>query len=102
MPISNPGSVILPTFSAASNVSVALTAATSTSLLAANPNRKFAAIVNNGSVDVTVALGSTATAGAGIVLKGGGGSFEIDSPLYLGAVSAIAASATSVGVVEGT
>lgn len=112
MTINNPGSVqtVNNLATAIATTAPALTANTALQLLAANPNRKFAAIVNNSPVDVTIVLGGTAGAvvGTGIVLKSGGGSLSI-SPVadiwWQGAISAIAGGAISagqLGVVEGT
>ncbi|BBD60598.1 hypothetical protein NIES2109_33970 [Nostoc sp. HK-01] len=61
-------------------------------ILAAKSERKYAAFINNSSVEITLILGETnkAALNKGIVLKPGG-SYEINSNnLYVGAVSAIA------------
>ncbi|MEB3338974.1 MAG: hypothetical protein VKJ46_16000 [Leptolyngbyaceae bacterium] len=79
-------------------------------LLAANPDRKFAAIVNNSLSDVTIILGEPTGAanGKGIILKGGGGSVTISANSdiwWKGAISAMSANAVAAGllsVVEGS
>lgn len=77
--------------------------ASSFSVLPANANRKYALIINNSTVDVTICLGAVATLNVGIILKANGGAYEINnSNLYTGAISAIAASATgALAVTEG-
>ena len=75
---------------------------TSSTILAANPNRKDALIINTGAVDVFLSRGGTAVASRGIILKAGGSAYEINgSNLYKGAVNAIASAATSLLVSEG-
>ena len=75
---------------------------TSSTILAANPNRKDALIINTGTVDIFLSRGGTAVIGRGIVLKAGGSAYEINgSNLFKGAINAIAASATSSLVSEG-
>ncbi len=76
--------------------------ATSSTILAANPNRKDALIINTGTVDIFLSRGGTAVAGRGIVLKAGGSAYEINgSNLYKGAINAIASSSASLLVSEG-
>lgn len=75
----------------------------STSVLAANPNRKNAVIVNYGANDVCIARGGTAAFGQGIYLAAGNG-YEITAEnLYQGAIHAICASgkSTTLAVEEG-
>ena len=80
---------------------VALTANTSATALAANANRKFALFTNNGTTDIFLNLGATATANNGIPVKAGGGSYAITQvDMYTGVVSAICGSAASLLVVE--
>ncbi len=63
---------------------------TSTQVLAAKSNRKFAAIVNDSDTVIYLALGGTAVLNSGIRLNANGGSFEINATnLYRGVVSAI-------------
>lgn len=65
-------------------------------VLAANANRLGASIVNPGTVAVFVqqaATGVTTSNGFGIP---GGSSYNIDFPLYTGAISGIVASSTQV------
>lgn len=66
---------------------------TSTALLAINPNRRHAVIVNDdASVVLYIALGAAAVAGSGIRLNPGGGSYLIDSTnLWTGAINGITA-----------
>ncbi|MDD5092787.1 MAG: hypothetical protein PHV74_00175 [Dehalococcoidia bacterium] len=75
--------------------------ATSTPVLAANVNRKYACIMNLGEESVYLAFGANAVVGKGIRLSPGIG-YEINvMNLFTGAVNAIAASsAQSVGIVE--
>lgn len=76
---------------------------TSSTILAANFNRKEALIINTGTVDVFLSRGGTAVVGRGIVLKAGGSAYEINgSNLYRGAINAISSAATSLLVSEGT
>lgn len=60
----------------------------STSILAANPNRKYVTLTNSGSFPVYLSLSSQALAGQGFYLAPAG-SFNFDKP-YFGAISAIA------------
>ncbi|MBD2354745.1 hypothetical protein H6G41_08900 [Tolypothrix sp. FACHB-123] len=73
-----------------------------TEILKANAERKYAAFINNSSVDITLILG-TADRGAinkGIILKPRG-SYEVNSQnLYLGAVFAVSAFAAKLTFVE--
>lgn len=118
MGINNPGSVSVTNnnFATATNASVAYTANTGVVVLPANPNRKYAAFVNNSATEATLTLGGTSAAnpivsgstatgvtiGSGIPLVGKGGSYEIKPEnLYTGIVSIISASAGSLSVVEG-
>ena len=76
---------------------------TSTQVLAANPNRKYAAIVNDSSEVVYLGLGSPAVINKGIRLNARGGAFEITAVnLFCGAIYGIAATASNnLTVVEG-
>lgn len=81
------------------------TATTSSSvLLAANKARRYACLVNNGAVDVFLALGVPAENTKGITLKAGGGSYEMNaSNLCPLAIHGITGSSTaSVSILEGT
>lgn len=49
----------------------------STLVLAANPRRRYAAVVNDSDTDVYLALGQPAVAHAGIRLNANGGVYEI-------------------------
>ena len=108
MSINNVGSVNINTqtfekATSAANTTVALTANTLALVAAANTNRKFLHVTNNSAIDATISLGATAVAGSGNIVKGGGGSFSITQmDMYTGAVSAIAASAISLSVCEGS
>jgi hypothetical protein len=51
----------------------------STSIVGANPDRKYMVITNDSSVDMWIAVGSAAVVGSGIYLVAGGGSFEMNS-----------------------
>lgn len=76
---------------------------TSSVILAANALRKDAIIINNSSVNIFVSRSATATLNRGIFLRAGGGFYEIDSRnLYQGVLSAIASSAGSLLVMEGS
>lgn len=71
-------------------------------ILKANPNRKYSAIINNSSVDITLILGDTNQGGIGKgIILNPRGSYEINaSNLYLGKVSAISASICKLSFVE--
>lgn len=79
----------------------------SSTILAANPNRKDALIINTSAVDIYLSRGGTAVIGKGIVLKAAtngnsGSAYEINSSnLFKGDIRAIAASSTSPLVSEG-
>lgn len=91
-------------FSQCVNGKVDLVANNATDILAARFSRVYAAFVNNGSTDITLVLEdkSRAVLGSGIIIKGGGGSFEItQSNLYTGKVSAVSGSSTQLSFVEG-
>lgn len=104
VPTSNPGVInntinTVTPFATATPASVTLTANTSATALAANAARVFASFTNNGSADIWINYGATATVGQGIVLKGGGGNHEINAANpYTGVVSAISASAGTLAV----
>lgn len=69
---------------------------TSTSILASNPTRAYAALVNDGASVVYLSLGSLATSTQGIRLNASGGAYEINQTnLYLGPITAITSSGTS-------
>ena len=69
----------------------------STAVLAANPDRKSATIVNGSDEVVYLQLGATAVSGEGIYLVAAGGAFNIDhGNLFTGAINAICASGGKV------
>jgi hypothetical protein len=82
-----------------SNVTVTSTSSTATS---SNSSRVSLVIVNTGINDVTIRRSATAVvAGTGIVLKAGGGTYEINaSNLYTGAITAITAAGSSTLAIE--
>lgn len=82
--------------------SIASVTSTSSTALASNPVRKYAAITNTGSSDVYLHCGATAVTGQGILLKTNG-SFEIDSTnLYGGIIAAVTTVGTSsLAIMEG-
>ena len=113
MPINNVPAVnvtsVTPTspFTSCTNGVVPLTANTAATVRPALSTRKYLAVINTGSSDVTLILGPTtgATVGTGIILKGGGGSsYETSEAigLYTGAISAIAASSATLAWTECT
>lgn len=79
--------------------------ASSGTVLAANTNRRYALIINDGTVDVYIKLGATAVANQGIRLNANGGFYELGPStgnLFHGAINGITASGTStVLVTEG-
>lgn len=87
---------------------VSLTAATDTTLVAANPNRKYLAIVNIGTGLVSLAWNQAATAGQGWPLtaaasagdQGGALIFEASS-MPIGEVHGISTAGSTVVVLEG-
>ena len=88
----------------ATTVTETITPVTTSSsvILAANPSRKDALIINMGTVDVFLSRSGTSVLNQGIILKAGGSVYEINSTnLYRGAISAIASAATSLLVSEG-
>lgn len=94
----------IATFSKCNNGKVNLIANTAVGILGSNSKRMYAALINNGQVDITLVLEDKAKAvlDEGIVIKGNGGSFEITLlNLYTGKVSAISATATQLSFVEG-
>lgn len=75
--------------------------AASSAVLAANPARKYACIVNASDVGVWLGFGAAAVIGTGVYLAAAGGVYEIDDDnLWQGAVNGIAA--TGTGKVVGT
>lgn len=67
-------------------------AATSTAVLAANNDRKYALLVNDSDTAIYVSLGGTAVVNQGIRLNSRGGAYEISRKLgnlYTGAIKAI-------------
>ena len=79
---------------------------TSAAVLAANSDRKYALIVNDGAAIVYLNLGGTAVANQGIRLNANGGSYEISSDQgnrFDGVINGITVSGTAtVLVTEGT
>jgi hypothetical protein len=87
---------------------VALTATVDATLIAANPNRRFLALLTIGAGDVTLAFGQAAVVGQGWLLPAADASSKIGVPLRftceeapLGAVHGISAVNTTVAVIEG-
>jgi hypothetical protein len=81
-----------------------LIANSATEILTAKSERKYAAFINNSTIEITLILGETnkAALNKGIILKPGG-SYEINSSnLYIGAVSAIAKTGCKLIFVECT
>ena len=73
----------------------------STTILAANANRKSAVFVNDSDQTIYLARGATAYLNKGIPLNPKGGAYEINSNnLYKGVVTAICASGGKVLCVE--
>ncbi|MBC1218487.1 hypothetical protein GNF10_17350 [Nostoc sp. UCD121] len=89
-------------FTTCTNGEKSLSANDKTEILNANPNRKYSAFINNSSVDITLILGDTAQGGIGKgIILNPRGSYEINANnLYLGKVSAIAASLCKLSLVE--
>jgi len=79
---------------------------TSTTILAANANRKYALIVNDSDTVIYLALGAAAIVNNGIRLNANGGAYVINwTNLYKGAINGIHAATgltKNVTVVEGT
>ena len=86
--------------------STASMSASSGAVLAANTNRRYALIQNDGAVDVYIKIGATAVANQGIRVAANGGFFEI-GPAFGNlthlAINGITASGTATMLVtEGT
>lgn len=79
-----------------------LSANSKTDILNANANRKYSAFINNSSVDITLILGDTNQGGIGKgIILNPRGSYEINANnLYLGKVTAVAASICKISFVE--
>ncbi len=75
----------------------------STQVLADNPNRVYAAIVNNSDTVIFLALGAAAALNFGLRLNANGGAYEIDAAHpFTGVVNAISSVAGKLlGTVEG-
>lgn len=89
-------------FSTCENNDKALSANVKTQIVDANPDRKYAAFINNTNVDVTLILGDNTQGGInkGIVLKPRG-SYEINANnLYLGKVTGVASAISKIIYVE--
>lgn len=87
-----------------SNIDSKTASGTSGEILAANPNRKSAVIVNYGTTNgAFLAVGKTAESGKGIYLAPNGGSYEINAMnLSHAAINAITAtSTTTLSIHEG-
>ena len=66
--------------------------ATTTLALAANTSRLYASFVNDSTEDIYLAFGADAVMNTGVLLKAGGGSYEITAVnRFTGAVNAICA-----------
>lgn len=84
--------------------SAVLSNAASTVLLAANPRRLYAEIINSSDVGIWLSLSGTAVIGQGIYLGPNGFSYVINFDLlWKGQVSGIAASGAGkvAGIIEG-
>jgi hypothetical protein len=69
---------------------------TSSTVLAANPARRSAVLVNTGASDVYLAIGRTAESAKGICLKAGGSAYEIHAlNLTHAAIHAVTTSGSS-------
>ena len=74
----------------------------STLVLAANPNRVDADLVNDGANVIYLARGNAAVLNAGIRLNPNGGSYRIGTNnLFLGAINGISTNETNLTVSEG-
>lgn len=83
----------LPSVSSATPTNVTVGVA-STTVLAANANRKFAVFVNDSDTTIYLSLSGTAVMNEGIRLNASGGSYEINlTNLYLGVITAICVAA---------
>lgn len=71
-------------------------------VLAANNLRRYALIVNDGTVDVYIKLGATAVANQGIRINANGGSYAISPEydnLFKGAINGITGTGTATMLV---
>jgi len=95
----------LSEFTSVTNTAVSV-GDTSTTILAANANRKYALIVNDSDTVIYLALGAAASVNSGIRLNANGGAYEINwTNLYKGAIYGIHAATgltKRVVVVEGS
>ena len=74
-----------------------------TAILAVNPDRKSATIVNASDEVVYLQLGAAAVSGEGIYLSAAGGAFNIDhTNLFTGVINGICASGSKVVTVTET
>lgn len=74
---------------------------TSTEILPANENRKWAIITNKGNVDVFIAIGQTALLDRGMVLGRSGGSITLDEDLMsIEAVNGIVQAGSAVVIFQ--
>ena len=87
-------------FSSATNSTVTLTAATSSTVLAANTGRLFAYIANEGGGIVNLSLGETAVASQGIELQSGESYQFTTENMFTGAIYGYALATTSLSVVS--
>lgn len=87
-------------FKTATNTKVSV-GSSSTSVLSAG-SRSYALFVNDSDEDMYLSLSGTAVLNEGILLKTGGGAYQIDvNNLYIGAVAAISTTGTkNLTVVE--
>jgi hypothetical protein len=91
------------TFDTCTHGDKSLIANSAAEIIPANSERKYAAFLNNSTVDITLILGETnkAALNKGIVLRPGG-SYEINSNnLYVGVVSAISKFVCKLIFIEG-
>jgi len=95
----------LSEFTSATNTAVSV-GDTSTTILAANADRKYALIVNDSDTVIYLALGAAASVNSGIRLNANGGAYEINwTNLFKGAINGIHAATgllKTVTVVEGS
>jgi len=95
----------LTLFTTVTNTAVSV-ADSSTTIRAANDNRKYMLIVNDSDTVIYLALGAAASVNSGIRLNANGGAYEINwTNLYKGAIYGIHAASgltKNVTVVEGS
>lgn len=100
--INNPSSIAISVFDSCTHGEKQLTANVATIVIPVNTKRKYAAIINDSSVNIALTLGelTKVSNNIGLILKPGG-SYEVNANnLYVGTICALSKFACKLSFVE--